>query len=287
MQYRFFSDIHLERDVSRVKRPTLGNLWQPVPLNSDKDTVLIIPGDIWNGIRPLQYAAISWLGDLSTKFKAVVFVLGNHDYWGEHLTALPSKLRTKLAQAGLANVHFLELADGTELGSVVIDGVRLVGGTLWTNMNRGDPTVTTKFDFDRDLSGKPVWNDRNLIKSGGYAKFGSRAWLNRHISTVANLRKALQVGDEPIIWVSHHAPCLISAPPEDGDALASYLYASDLSELILDNPRIKVALHGHTHRAYDYMVGDYTRVRCNPRGYAPSDLVSGFDPEALGTVTGF
>ena len=43
-------------------------------------------------------------------------------------------------------------------------------------------------------------------------------------------------------------------------------YSSDLSEFILDNPEIKVAVHGHTHDRFNYLVGD-TRILCNPRGY--------------------
>jgi hypothetical protein len=43
-------------------------------------------------------------------------------------------------------------------------------------------------------------------------------------------------------------------------------YASNLSEFILDHPRIKAWTHGHMHQQFDYMVGD-TRVVCNPRGY--------------------
>jgi hypothetical protein len=43
-------------------------------------------------------------------------------------------------------------------------------------------------------------------------------------------------------------------------------YHSDLSELILSNPQIKLWTHGHTHELFDYMIGS-TRVVCNPRGY--------------------
>ena len=35
---------------------------------------------------------------------------------------------------------------------------------------------------------------------------------------------------------------------------------------IMDNPNIKLWIHGHVHNNFDYMIGD-TRVICNPRGY--------------------
>ena len=47
-------------------------------------------------------------------------------------------------------------------------------------------------------------------------------------------------------------------------------YSSDLSEIILDHPEIKLWTHGHTHDPFDYMIGT-TRIVCNPRGYAGWD----------------
>lgn len=295
MYFRFYSDIHLECDAEKLSSREIAGLWgkatepaqsvgmlknipgfwSPRPLPSDGDTVLLLLGDIWNGTRPLSFAGANWMAGVASRFKAVVVVLGNHDYWTSHLTDLPRKWRAMLAETGLDNVHLLELADGVDQGSVVVDGVRILGGTLWTDMHRGDPIVQSKFDFELGMGGKPLWNDRNFIRAGGYSKFGSRAWLSRHRATVANLRKALTVGDEPVLLATHHSPCMVSAPPYGNDALASYFYASDLSELILDNPRITRVLHGHTHTKLSYMMGD-VRVQCNPRGYAPGDTVDGF-----------
>jgi hypothetical protein len=59
-------------------------------------------------------------------------------------------------------------------------------------------------------------------------------------------------------------------------------YASSLDEFILDNPNIKVWVHGHMHDPNNYVIGD-TRVLSNPRGYLPweGDL---FDPTFTFTV---
>ena len=55
-------------------------------------------------------------------------------------------------------------------------------------------------------------------------------------------------------------------------------YASDLSDLILDNPQIKFWTHGHIHTQFDYMIGT-TRILCNPRGYAGYERrAQEFDP---------
>lgn len=284
MQYRFFSDLHLEWDVSSVKRASVADLWQPVAHADDAKTVLIIAGDIWNGTRPLAFAGRNWLKILSSRFKAVVMVLGNHDYWGSNLHTLPAKWRAQIKKDALANVHLLELADGVEHGSVVIDGIRLLGGTLWTDMNRKDPLVVTKFDFEVGMDGRPVYNDRNYIRATSiYHGLTAKHWLARHHETCHRLRDALTVGVEPVLLITHHAPCLVSTPPRGSDILSSYLYGSDLSDLILDHPRVKQVIHGHIHAKKDYLMGD-VRIQCNPRGYAPADLVNGFDVDGFGAI---
>ena len=284
MKYRFFSDLHIERDIENVKNPSIDDAWRPSFHPDDKSTVLILAGDIWNGTRPFSFASRCWLNELSSQFKAVVMVLGNHDYWGCNLQSLSVKWRDQIKAGCLDNVHLLELADGVEHGSVVIDGVRLMGGTLWTDMHRGDPLVITKFDMEIGFDGRPLFNDRNHITAGrSYSKFRAKHWLERHDRTKRNLIQALSIGDEPVLLLTHHAPCMLSAQDRGTDTLSGYLYASDMSDLILDHPRIKQAIHGHTHDYKDYMMGD-VRIRCNPRGYAPESLVSDFDANGFGEI---
>lgn len=280
MLLRYFSDLHLEKDVARWKRPSIADVWVPKPLPTDQDTVLILPGDIWNGTRPLSFAGESWIARLAQRFLAVVVVFGNHDYWTDNVTLLPGKWRRWLAAEGLDNVHVLELSESVELGSVVIAGVRILGGTLWTDMGRGNPRVMTKFDLEVGADGREMWNDRNYIRATeGYQRFDSSHWLGLHRRMAHHLRLALQKGSEPVLLVTHHAPSHLSARPWDV-GLDGYLYTSDLSDVLLDHPRIKMVLHGHTHMKHDYWLGD-TRILCNPRGYAPAHLVDDFDEDAL------
>lgn len=287
MKFRFFSDLHLDRDIANSLKPKLAgvaDIWT-VPIGpDDADRTLILAGDLWEGSRPILFRGESWLGALSKRFKAVVAVLGNHDYYGEHIRSLPLRWKRMLRENNLHNVHLLEISAGVQSGSVVLDGVRILGGTFWTDMNRRDPRVVLKFDHEIGIDGRPVYNDRNYIRSRNYAKFSSRDWLDAHQDSVNFLKLALAVGDEPVLLVTHHAPCLLSAPPRSKtDILSSYLYGSDLSDLILDHPRVVQAIHGHTHEVYDYQMGD-VRIRCNPRGYAPSMLVNDFSLSGYGEI---
>ena len=56
-------------------------------------------------------------------------------------------------------------------------------------------------------------------------------------------------------------------------------YASDL-EALIERTQPQLWVHGHIHTSSDYLIGR-TRVVCNPRGYHPSDLNAGFDPELV------
>lgn len=287
MKFRFFSDLHLEKDLIDIKNPSIDHVWTPVEQPYDEETVLILAGDIWNGTRPIMFANKSWMARLSKRFKAVVVVFGNHDYWDDNVDTLSAIWRKMLADLSLTNVHVLELADGIEHGTVVIDDVVILGSTMWTDMDRGNPMVQSKFNFEKGFDGKSLWNDQNFIRTGKYHRFTSSHWLRLHREARSNFRAALDgfallpdMASLPVLSIFHHAPCMISTQKRENDPLSCFLYGSDLSNLILDYPNIKQVIHGHTHDAFDYMMGD-ARIRCNPRGYAPGSLVKEFDPIAL------
>lgn len=287
MKFRFFSDLHLEKDLIHVKRPSIDDVWAPLDQPADLDTVLILAGDIWNGTRPLMFASQSWMERLSRRFKAVVVVFGNHDYWDENVDTLTHKWRKLLGASSLSNVHVLELADGVAQGTLTIDGVVILGSTMWTDMNQGNPLVRTKFDLEKGHNGKSVWNDQNFIRAADYHHFTSSHWLRLHRKSIENFRRALDSlaasdkSDLPVLAVFHHAPCMMSTQHRgSSDPLSCFLFGSDLSNVILDYPSVKQVIHGHTHDVFDYEMGN-VRIRCNPRGYAPGSLVAAFDPVAL------
>ena len=81
------------------------------------------------------------------------------------------------------------------------------------------------------------------------------------------LKKCLMETTKDIIVLTHFCPTIDSIDEKYSryDEVNAY-FASDLKQFILDNPRIKLWVHGHTHAACDYMVGN-CRVICNPFGY--------------------
>jgi hypothetical protein len=127
-----------------------------------------------------------------------------------------------------------------------------------------------------------------------YQKIRTNNYLNRltpfyllqeHCKYVKRLTELLanpEYADLPVVVMSHHAPCFLSIDPKYvHERIANGYYASDLSNLILDNPRIKLWHHGHVHSVHYYQLGD-TRVLCHPSGYNNyGEWVEGFDQELV------
>lgn len=282
MKYlRLASDIHLDMDVMnwvhgyrRIGREDfkeLTNLWFPEPMEGDDDTAFILAGDLWinHNILSKKYPnGRSWLGEVAARFKYVIFVLGNHDYWQANISNHGQKLRKMIADQKLANVIFLDKSTS------VLDQVKFTGGTLWTNFNRQNPLVM--------LDGPRIMNDYKKIRHGhAYHKLRPDVIYQEHVTTLRHIfeNSKRDYPEQKVVVVSHHAPSERSTlmgyiDPQD------HFYFSDLERNICyEGPEIDFWFHGHMHNRSDYMI-DNCRVLCNPRGYAPAhhEQQTNFDP---------
>lgn len=247
MFIRPMSDLHLEFD----------NPFLPPEMEGDAETVLVLAGDI--GIK---YGAVGWIKDLAPRFKHVIYVLGNHDYWTGHLQVLPERLREKFS--GEEKISFLE-RDG-----VIIDGVRFLGTALWTDFNRENPLDMINFCFNM--------RDCDKIKAAGYRRIRAEDILQEHKRARHFLEKNLnQPFDGETVVITHHGPSYQSVHAKYQGHPGNSYYNSDLEDLIyLHQP--KYWIHGHTHERLDYNLGE-TRVVVNPYGYHNYAVNPDFDPE--------
>jgi hypothetical protein len=94
--------------------------------------------------------------------------------------------------------------------------------------------------------------------------------LEEYKWTLRRLEKELELwSNQNFLVMTHHCPTSQSVHSMyKGDPL-NYAFANELGEFILDNPRIKYWVHGHTHHTFKYSVGT-CQVYCNPRGYTRS-----------------
>ena len=224
------------------------------PPATDAD-VVVLAGDTCTGTRGIPLAR-EWFPD-----QPVVYVAGNHEYYGE---AFP-RLNRKLAEEGrTAGIHFLEN------GEMVIGGVRFLGCTLWTDFELFGERHSSM------AAAQGMMNDFRLIRvDPEYRRFRPADARVSHMVSLRWLMDRLDAPfDGPTVVVTHHAPSLRSVNPPYRDHPATPAYASDL-EWLLDG-RAALWIHGHTHVCLDYEMGG-TRVLSNQRGY-PDAAVAGFDP---------
>jgi predicted phosphodiesterase len=209
------------------------------PPETDAD-VVVLAGDTATGTRGIELARDWFPG------RPVLYVAGNHEFYRESTP----RLQRKLAEAArVAGIHYLENREA------VIDGVRFLGCTLWTDFELfGERQNSME-------AAQAAMNDFRLIRvDPDYRRFRPADARVSHLISLDWLVQRLEAPfDGPTVVVTHHAPSLRS-----------------VLEWLLDG-RVAVWIHGHTHVCLDYELGG-TRIVSNQRGYADLDPVEGFDP---------
>lgn len=242
MKIHVISDVHIE--------------FNPFEIPSEPADVVILAGDTHTGEQGIQWA-LEHLKDIP-----VIYVNGNHEYYGHSYPGLLQKQRA-LAQG--TNVHLLEN------DAVVIDSVRFLGCTLWTNFKM------CSRERESMESAQNRINDYKLIRksasdeifepqdaAGAFRR--SRTWLEKEL---ADARM-------PTVVITHFAPHILSIPEQYREDILCAAFASDLSGFIREND-ISLWIHGHLHDTACYEL-EGVRVVCNPRGYPSEYERSGFNP---------
>ncbi len=145
-------------------------------------------------------------------------------------------------------------------GEVVIDGVRFLGATLWTDFKL----------FGDDMKRHAYTEALNGLRDFRVIDYGDKTFMPQdsarfNAADVKWLEGKLkgEKFDGPTVVVTHHLPSKRSIAERYSDQLLSACFASNLDHLFGFS---KLWIHGHTHDSFDYEV-DSTRVVCNLRGY--------------------
>lgn len=229
--------------------------WQGPNIDMSGD-VIILAGDITNQPHLMWINEVAFVAE-----KPVIYIFGNHDWYGG---SFPHTMQ--LAQMGSAhNVHILDRE------SLIVEGVNIHCATLWTNF-RNNP-VSKVFAANRIYDFYP----------GNIKFFDTDVCETQYNLTVDWLKEVIKPGD---IVATHFPPSSLSVHEYfKDDQQANDYFCNSLEDLILDL-KPSLWIHGHTHTAFDYMIGD-TRIVCNPRGYpyeyadVPGAYTTDFDPNAV------
>lgn len=254
MKLWIFSDLHLE----------FGEGFMPTVPDAD---VCVVAGDI---LTRGPENSIAWLADNVVPHMPVVFIAGNHEFYGGPLGFDLALERGHRHAREVLGMHFLEDGD------CYLGDVRFVGCTLWTD-----------FEIDGSDARDVAWSMHNvggLLSDFGGAiqdfsdpsgKMTTQRAKVMHERSRTFIRETLaEPFDGPTVVVTHHAPHRGSLHPRYVGNPANPGFVSDLEGLILAG-KPDLWVHGHVHDSYDYRVGR-TRIVCNPKGYGNENLE--FDP---------
>jgi hypothetical protein len=184
---------------------------------------VVLAGDIHNGTVGIEWAA-------RTFRVPVIYIMGNHEYYGYDATELLPRARACAADLG---VYLLESDE------VRINGTRFLGCTLWTGFDAGPlgwiqssriahPIVA---DFSEISNGARLLSPLQMVEWYEY----SVGWLTRQLSVT-----------DPAVVITHFAPSLAVVNPMFGigDELTPYFH-NDLEALMGDAAPLWI--YGHNH----------------------------------------
>lgn len=240
MKIRLLSDLHLE----------FSNRHPPLEFRRIDADVVVLAGDIDNGTRAIDWAEQTFPDQI------VLYVPGNHEFYDAEYFSAGEALKERARKS--RNVRLL---DNDE---VVLDGVRFLGSTLWTDFElfgagRAAQAMSESLKYVVDFRAIRHRDDGPLTPE----------------QTVVFHRQAVQFLDsrlsEPFagqtVVITHHAPHPGSVHPRWASDLTSAAFVSDLSRLL---GRAPLWMHGHTHDSFDYEAHG-TRIVANPMGYRTSN----------------
>jgi predicted phosphodiesterase len=268
MKLHVLTDVHLEFQKWR-------RVWDIASVECD---VHVLAGDIGNGFLGLDFALQRFSRD-------VIMVAGNHEMYSQRpMDQWWRKAREKVAGS---HVHLLESE------SIVIDGTRFLGCTLWSDYRLygderqeelGRLAEKESNDFAQIFLSRrgPIHYDADPYVFGfSRRRSGDRLTWKKVASMHERSREYLEAElDETGDWdqtvvVTHHAPSISGIEQPDMPVDLDAAYASNLDHLVA---KADCWIHGHVHRACEY-TGKYGgRVIENARGYKDS---------GLGSVPGF
>lgn len=255
MKIALLSDLHLSVQGLDV-----------APTGAD---VVVLAGDLG---RP--DAAVAWARQCALRHggRPVLFVAGNHEFYGSDLSTTMRELR---ALAAGSEVRVLEQDEWHH------QGVRFLGCTLWSShrlfasAQERDEGLAQSMRLMRDFSRIRVAPDFPDLFTPAIAQLlfdRSVAWLEERFAASF---------DGPTVVVTHFAPSRGSIAPRFAGSPINTCFVSDLeAQMLRWQPALW--LHGHTHDSFDYRVGR-TRVVANPRGYVLHGEVENraFDPACV------
>jgi predicted phosphodiesterase len=218
------------------------------------------PVYVWNFINPTEPVAVVagdidarkfevTVTEIASKFEKVICVLGNHEFYHRDISWRPDPEKMP------DNVVILDRS------AYEYEDVLFVGCSLWTDFGNADPFVMR--------SANDCINDFRLTRNSE-KRFTTKDAIDIHYKDKAWLKLMVEQNrGRKIVIVTHFMPsyqCVNEKWKTTGSDTLNRYFSSNCDDLIgICEPGTKW-IAGHTHDAFDQMLGD-VRVVINPYGY--------------------
>lgn len=263
MKFTFMSDVHIDA--------TLWN-WDIIMAAVEHTDTLVVAGDISNDVC----YTCDWLVEARKRFKNVIWIAGNHDFYnqGLHKTRLIPNREFALKWPAPRTVteiydhyhrwsleHDIHFLNRT---SVIINDVTFVGVTGWHDYMAGDPFTREEQikAWYQALNDKIIVWDTNDTKPNHihalHAAHADAQWLK---STAPKLTG-------PTVVISHHIPHRLLKWEMPHDLIWTKLHGCFVNTMMEDitSTHIVYWCYGHTHQRKMKKIHNCDFV-CNARGY--------------------
>lgn len=214
-------DVHLEgrpQEMRDAFSETLASQIQEVK-RKNKNPILVAAGDISE-----QTNGIEWLKQFDCE---TVYVCGNHEFWSGDYYETLELIKKKSNEPGYEKIHFLHNQQ------TIINGLRFVGGTMWTDLAQNLSWIKKNYilknftgmaDFKRITAKKfygsqtNIDNLRKFLFSHGvdedqvshlieHQLYNPLIQLEEHQKTISFIEDTMIDGFEgETIVVTHHLP---------------------------------------------------------------------------------
>lgn len=216
------SDFHLEflHPIDQIK--LIENL-----INAD---AIVLAGDI-----STKKFIVKNIKQLCDKYNHVIFVAGNHEYYGSSF----EEITTLLLNIKRDNFYWLDNSE------VTIEGQHFVGGTLWFDDHDNLNVLYEKY-----------MNDFFYIKD-----FKKHVY-EKNKESIFYFKEKIT---EDSVVVTHHLPSWKSVHKNYQYDNLNRFFVCDIESIIYAK-QPKLFIHGHSHNSVRYKI-DGTEIICNPLGY--------------------
>lgn len=242
-KFEIVSDLHLDHFQGSGDKGLefLENLFR-----NPQAPTLLIAGDI--GFQNDFYSSY-FFTLVKRKYKKVICVLGNHDYWKLSLDA--PKVWKERYQRG--NIFILEKE------SLRVEKVNIFGTTLWSKL---DPLNIPAI--------------RSMVKDFKYIKEFSdyQNYCKAYEESLGALKDFCKT---PCLILTHHSPIFVDNRYKN--SILESAFCNTLENFIFDS-NIKAWVFGHVHKKVDTYLGN-TRLVNNSFGYFWQNKVTDFKPKLI------